>query len=71
MITCKVVALMKHISNKEYEEFEQYKRDKLNGRVLTPDGLRLICQANELDPEKIGRLFLEVYARQQANQKTR
>ena len=31
---------MKQISNKEYEEFQKYKSDKLNGRILTPDGLR-------------------------------
>ena len=30
---------MKQITNKEYEEFQKYKEDKLYGRVLTPDGL--------------------------------
>lgn len=27
---------MKQISNKEYEEFQKYKSDKLNGRILAP-----------------------------------
>ena len=37
---------MKSIPNKEYEEFQKYKSDKLNGRILTPDGLRFIIEAN-------------------------
>ena len=51
---------MKQIKNSEYEEYQKYLRDKNNGRILTPDGLRLICQANDYDAEKIGKLFLEV-----------
>ena len=35
-----------------------YARD--HGRLLTPDGLRFICSANDYDPEKIGRYFLEL-----------
>ena len=51
---------MKQIKNSEYEEYQKYLRDKNNGRILTPDGLRLICQANDYDVEKIGQHFLEV-----------
>ena len=51
---------MKQIKNSEYEEYQKYLRDKNNGRILTPDGLRLICQANNYDAEKIGKHFLEV-----------
>jgi len=36
---------MKQIKNSEYEEFQKYLHDKNNGRILTPDGLRFICQA--------------------------
>ena len=59
---------MKQIKNAEYEEFQKYLHDKNNGRILTPDGLRFICQANDYDPEKIGRHMLEVMARQQSDQ---
>ena len=45
---------MKQIKNSEYEEYQKYLRDKNNGRILIPDGLRLICQANDYDAEKIG-----------------
>ena len=45
---------MKQISNKEYEEYQQYQTDKLHGRILTPDGLRVICAGLDNDPEKIG-----------------
>lgn len=51
---------MKQIKNSEYEEFQKYLHNKNNGRILTPDGLRLICQANDYDAEKVGQHFLEV-----------
>ena len=59
---------MKQIKNSEYEESQKYLRDKNNGHILTPDGLRFICQANNYDPEKIGRHMLEVMVRQQSQQ---
>ena len=54
---------MKQITNKEYEEFQKYKEDKLYGRVLTPDGLRLICAAENYGPEAIGKRMLEALAK--------
>jgi len=45
---------MKQISNKEYAKYQQYQTDKLHGRILTPDGLRIICAGLDNDPEKIG-----------------
>lgn len=50
---------MKQITDQEYQELKQYKQDKLHGRILTPDGLRFICEANNFDAEAIGRHFLE------------
>ena len=38
---------MKQITNKEYDEFQHYKSDKLHGHILTPDVLRFIIEANE------------------------
>ncbi len=46
---------MKQISNKEYEKYQQYQTDKLHGRILTPDGLRVVCAGLDNDPEKIGK----------------
>ena len=54
---------MKQISNKEYERYQQYQMDVLHGRVLTPDGLRVVCAAFENDPEKIGVHMLEMLAK--------
>ena len=51
---------MKQITNKEYKEWQKYKDAKAKGRVLMPDTVRFICEANGMDPEKIGRHFLEV-----------
>ena len=45
---------MKQISNKEYEKYQQYQTDKLHGRILTPDGLRVVCAGFDNDPEMIG-----------------
>ena len=45
---------MKQVSNKEYEKYQQYQTDKLYGRILTPDGLRVICAGLDNDPEKTG-----------------
>lgn len=52
-----------NISKKEYENYRRLLDDKNNGRVLTPDGLRFLCEANKYDPEKIGRVMLETYAK--------
>lgn len=51
---------MKQITNKEYEKWQKYKAEKAKGRVLLPDTVRFICEANEMNPEKIGWHFLEI-----------
>lgn len=51
---------MKQISNKEYDAFMQYQRDVIHGRVLTPDGLRVVCDGLDNNPEKIGKHMLEI-----------
>ena len=42
---------------------QQYQTDKLYGRILTPDGLRVICAGLDNDPEKIGIHMLEMLAK--------
>ena len=54
---------MPTITKKQLEEYEQFRRDKDNGRILTPDGLRFLCEANHLDPEAIGKDILDTYVR--------
>lgn len=54
---------MPTITKKQLEEYEQLRRDRDNGLLLTPDGLRFICEANDLDPEAIGKHILEVYGK--------
>lgn len=51
---------LKQITNKEYEKYQKYLNDCASGRVLTPEGLRLICAAYDNDPEKIWIHMLEV-----------
>ena len=38
-------------------------KDRNNSRILTPDGLRLICEEYKNDPEAIGKHILETLAR--------
>ena len=54
---------MPTITKKQQTEYEQFRRDRDNGRMLTPDALRLICAAYENDPEKIGIHMLETLAK--------
>ncbi len=54
---------MPTITKKQCEEYERLRRDRDNGHVLTPDGLRLICAAYKNDPEKIGIHMLEMLAK--------
>lgn len=51
---------MKQLTNKEYEEYQAFLKNKSQGRILTPDGLRFICESYHYDPEKIGQHFLEL-----------
>ncbi len=54
---------MKQISNKEYEEFQQYLYNKAHGYIWTPDTLELICGGNDNEPERIGKQMLEMLGR--------
>lgn len=53
---------MHKLTDKQYNEYQGMLRDRDAGRLLTPDGLRIICSAHEYDPEKIGLHFLTVLA---------
>lgn len=53
---------MQKLTDKQYNEYQKMLREKEEGRLLTPDGLRTICSAHEYDPEKIGLHFLTVLA---------
>lgn len=42
---------------------KQYRSEKLHGRILMPDGLRIICTGLDNDPEKINIHMLELLAK--------
>lgn len=50
---------MPTITTKQLEDYEILCRDRNNGRILTPDWLRFICEAYHFEAEKIGQHFLE------------
>lgn len=52
--------MKKTLTKKQLADYEQLCRDRNNGRILTPEGLRFICEAYNFDPEAIGKHFLEV-----------
>ena len=60
---------MHQLTNKQYEEYQWmcYVRD--HGRILTPDGLRLVCAGFEYDPEAIGKHMLETLVKFQAEER--
>jgi len=58
---------MPTITKKEYEEYIQLRKEKNNGRLLTPEGLRFVCEACNNDPETIGKHMLETLVRIQDN----
>ncbi len=51
------------ISKKEYHKLIEYKKQVVSGHILTVEGLRFICNAYNMDPEKIGLHMLETLAR--------
>lgn len=51
------------ITKAEYADYQRLKKAEREGHLLTVDGMRLIAKACEYDPAKVGRHFLEVYAR--------
>lgn len=55
--------MKRRMTQKEIDDYERLCHDRLYGRLLTPDGLRLICESCNYDPEAIGSHFLEVLAK--------
>ena len=51
---------MKKITDREYKEFLKYKAEKNSGRLKTMDLLRIICGANNDEPEAIGKEILNI-----------
>jgi hypothetical protein len=49
---------MKRITDKEYTAYQEYKKALIQGRIITPDSLRIICESLGNDPEIIGKYFL-------------
>lgn len=52
--------MKKTLTPKQLKDYEQLCHDRNNGRILTPDGLRFICEAHNYNPEAIGKHFLEL-----------
>ena len=51
---------MVKVKNADYEEYRRYRDNLAKGRIINPDGLKMICESNGMDPENVGRYFLEI-----------
>ena len=56
---------MKQLKEKEYEAYQQYLYNKSHGYIWTADTLEFICNANNNDPEQIGKQILDMKVRLQ------
>ena len=57
------------ITDAEYRDYQRLKREEQAGHLLTLDTMRLIVKACDYDPEKVGKHFLEVYARRRSTER--
>lgn len=48
------------LTKQQIQDYQKLCHERSNGRLLTPDGLRFICEANNYDAEKIDQYFLEL-----------
>lgn len=51
------------LTAEQYAEYQELKQARRDGNLLSADTLRMIFRACDGDEAKIGRHFLEVYAR--------
>lgn len=51
------------MTKQQLEDYAKLCQARNKGQLLTPDGLRFICEAHQFDPEAIGQHMLEVYAK--------
>ena len=52
-----------YLTVKQIQDYKQLCKEREQGRMLTPDGIIFICEANHYDPESIGRHFIEMAAK--------
>ena len=57
---------MPTITKRELEDYRKMCYDRDHGRFLTPDGLRVICEGLNRNPEAIGKHILETLAQMQS-----
>ena len=57
----------KYMTKEQIADYENLCKERTNGRLLTADGIELICKANNYDAEAIGKYFLELLPSIQAS----
>lgn len=41
------------LTKRQYEQWQQYEKDKLYGRIISPESLRLLCAACNWEEKEI------------------
>lgn len=59
---------MPNIAKKQLEHYQRLHSDRNNGRILTLDGIRFICESYKDDPKAIGMHMLETLVRIQSKE---
>ena len=54
------MASKNYLTKEQIADYEMLCHERNNGQLLTPDGIRFICEACNYDAEKIGQHFLEL-----------
>ncbi len=49
---------MKQITDEEYARYQKFLQDEIQGRILTPEGLRVLCDGFEREPMTVGQYML-------------
>ncbi len=49
-----------YLNKKQLQDYKDLCKDRIQGRILTPDGLILICEAYHYEPEAIGRHLINL-----------
>ena len=57
---------MPTITKREHEDYRKMCYGRAHVRFLTPDGLRVICEGLNRNPEAIGKHILETLAQMQS-----
>lgn len=58
-----------YLKREEKKQYDEWKRLSEKGLLLTPKGIRFICEANNCDPALIGKHILDLLPKIEADER--